>query len=148
MRGESRAIGYWQNMGKTAEAFRGEWFVGGDLVSRDEDGFFTYCGRSDDVMKVSGKWLAPQEVESCLKRHPAVDECAVVGVETAEGLTKPVAYVLAKGPTEGLAAELQQFVLERLEPYKHPRQVILVDSFARTHLGKIDRGRLKKLAEE
>jgi benzoate-CoA ligase family protein len=147
VRGESRAIGYWQNMGKTAEAFRGEWFVGGDLVSRDEDGFFTYCGRSDDVMKVSGKWLAPQEVESCLKRHPAVDECAVVGIETAEGLTKPVAYVLAKGPTEGLAAELQQFVLERLEPYKHPRQVILVDSFARTHLGKIDRGRLKKLAE-
>jgi benzoate-CoA ligase len=135
-------------MGKTAEAFRGEWFVGGDLVSRDEDGFFTYCGRSDDVLKVSGKWLAPQEVESCLKRHPAVDECAVVGIETAEGLTKPVAYVLAKGPTEDLAEELQQFVLERLEPYKHPRQVILVDSFARTHLGKIDRGRLKKLAED
>lgn len=147
VRGDSRAIGYWQNMDKTAEAFRGEWFVGGDLVSRDEDGYITYCGRSDDVMKVAGKWLAPQEVESCLKRHPAVDECAVVGVETAEGLTKPVAFVLAKNPTEGLEAELQQFVLDHLEPYKHPRRVVLVDSFARTHLGKIDRGKLKELAE-
>jgi acyl-coenzyme A synthetase/AMP-(fatty) acid ligase len=148
VRGESRAIGYWQNIDKTAEAFRGEWFVGGDLVSRDEEGFITYCGRSDDVMKVAGKWLAPQEVESCLQRHPAVDECAVVGVETEEGLTKPVAFVLAKGASETLETELQKFVLERLEPYKHPRRVILVDSFARTHLGKIDRGKLKELARE
>jgi benzoate-CoA ligase len=146
VRGQSRAIGYWQNSDKSAEAFRGEWFVGGDLVSRDEDGYITYCGRSDDVLKVAGKWLAPQEVESCLKRHPAVDECAVVGVDTAEGLTKPVAFVLASKPSEGLEEELRQFVLERLEPYKHPRQVVLVESFARTHLGKIDRGELKKLA--
>ena len=77
VRGESRAIGYWQNMDKSAAAFRGEWFVGGDLVSRDEDGFITYCGRSDDVLKVAGKWLASQKVESCLKSHPAVDECAL-----------------------------------------------------------------------
>jgi benzoate-CoA ligase family protein len=146
VRGDSRAIGYWQNMDKTAEAFRGEWFVGGDLVSRDAEGYFTYCGRSDDVMKVAGKWLAPQEVENCLKRHPAVDECAVVGVESEEGLTKPVAFVLARKPSEGLEAELQEFVLERLEAYKHPRRVILVESFARTHLGKIDRGKLKDLA--
>jgi benzoate-CoA ligase family protein len=148
VRGESRAIGYWQNMKKTAQAFRGEWFVGGDLVQRDEDGYFTYCGRSDDVLKVAGKWLAPQEVENCLKRHPAVDECAVVGVETEDGLTKPVAFVLAKEASGNLESELQEFVLERLEPYKHPRRVILVDSFARTHLGKIDRTKLKHLALE
>lgn len=148
VRGESRAIGYWQNMEKTADAFRGEWFVGGDLVRRDEDGFFTYCGRSDDVMKVGGKWLVPQEVESCLKRHPAVDECAVVGVETEDGLTKPVAFVLAREATADLETELQDFVLQHLEPYKHPRQVILVESFDRTHLGKIDRAKLKLLALE
>lgn len=148
VRGESRALGYWQNLDKTAEAFRGEWFVSGDLVSQDEDDFFTYCGRSDDVLKVAGKWLAPQEVESCLKCHSAVDECAVVGAQTEDGLVKPVAFVLATGDPEGLETELQQFVLERLEPYKHPRRVILVDSFARTHLGKIDRGLLKKLAQE
>lgn len=147
VRGDSRAQGYWQNMDKTAEAFRGDWFVGGDLVSRDEEGFITYCGRSDDVLKVAGKWLAPQEVENCLKRHPAVDECAVVGMETEEGLTKPVAFVLAKQSSEGLEVELQDFVLKNLEPYKHPRRVILVESFARTHLGKIDRGKLKALAK-
>ena len=135
-------------MEKTVEAFRGEWFVGGDLVSRDEEGFITYCGRSDDVMKVAGKWLAPQEVESCLQRHPAVDECAVVGVETSDGLTKPVAFVLSRTSGEGLEEELQAFVLERLEPYKHPRRVILVEAFDRTHLGKIDRGKLKQLAAE
>ena len=148
VRGDSRAIGYWQNMEKTADAFRGGWFVGGDLVRRDDDGFFTYCGRSDDVMKVAGKWLVPQEVESCLKRHPSVDECAVVGVETEEGLTKPVAFVLARELTENLESDLQEFVLQHLEPYKHPRRVILVESFDRTHLGKIDRAKLKLLALE
>lgn len=148
VRGDSRALGYWQNLDKTAEAFRGEWFVGGDLVRRDVDGYIIYCGRSDDVMKVGGKWLAPQEVESCLQQHPAVDECAVVGVATGDGLTKPVAFVRAREASPGLEAELQQFVLEHLEPYKHPRQVILIDSFARTHLGKIDRGKLKTMAKE
>jgi benzoate-CoA ligase len=147
VRGDSRALGYWQNMEKTAAAFRGEWFVGGDLVSQDEEGYVTYCGRSDDCMKVAGKWLAPQEVESCLKRHPAVDECAVVGVVTEDGLTKPIAFVRTTEMAAGLEAELQEFVLEHLEPYKHPRRVILVDEFARTHLGKIDRGKLKTLAQ-
>ncbi len=148
VRGESRALGYWQNSDKTAEAFRGEWFVGGDLVSRDADGYVTYCGRSDDVIKVAGKWLAPQEVESCLQRHEAVDECAVVGVETEDGLVKPVAFVRANRVDGALESELQQFVLESLEPYKHPRKVILVEAFERTHLGKIDRGKLKQLGEQ
>ena len=145
VRGDSLAVGYWQNPEKTAEAFRDGWFVGGDLVRQDEEGYITYCGRSDDVMKVAGKWLAPQEVESCLKQHPAVDECAVVGVESSDGLTKPVAFVLAEESSSELAEELRQFVLERLEPYKHPRRVVLVESFPRTHLGKIDRSKLKEL---
>ena len=148
VRGDSRALGYWRDLSKTATAFQGEWFVGGDLVSRDIDGYVTYCGRGDDVLKVGGKWLAPQEVESCLMKHPAVKECAVVGLENEEGLTKPVAFVVpAEGSgREGLEQALRDFVLENLQPYKHPRRVIFLDEFERTHLGKIDRGKLKKLA--
>lgn len=145
--GGSRAICYWRNLRRTEEAFRGEWFVGGDLVSRDAEGWITYCGRGDDVLKVAGKWLAPQEVESCLMRHPAVAECAVVGVENEAGLTKPVAFVVARGGgADGLAEELKQHCLDALAAYKHPRRVILLHDFPRTHLGKIDRGALKELA--
>ncbi|MCP4204115.1 MAG: benzoate-CoA ligase family protein [bacterium] len=148
VKGESRAIGYWQNVAKTAESFRGEWFVGGDLVQRDEAGYVTYCGRGDDVLKVGGKWLAPQEVESCLMRHPAVAECAVIGVCNEDGLTKPCAFVISTGPGDDLEEVLKSFVLDNLQPYKHPRRVFIVDSLPRTHLGKVDRGALKKLARE
>ena len=143
VRGDSRAIGYWQNIDKTSEAFRGGWFVGGDLVRQDEEGYITYCGRGDDVLKVGGKWLVPQEVESCLAGHPAVDECAVVGIESDEGLTKPMAFVSLKPGQAASEEDLKQHVLDRLDPYKHPRRVLLVDAMPRTHLGKIDRGRLK-----
>lgn len=146
VRGDSRALGYWQDLDKTAQAFRGEWFVGGDLVRRDAEGFVTYCGRGDDVLKVSGKWLAPQEVESCLMKHPAVAECAVVGVEGENGLTLPWAFVRARERYDGLEEELKAFALEQLQAYKHPRRVVVLDEFPRTHLGKIDRGKLKTLA--
>lgn len=144
VRGNSRAIGYWRNSRRNHEAFQGEWFVGGDLISRDAEGYITYCGRGDDVLKVGGKWLAPQEVESCLMRHPAVKECAVVGVENADGLTKPYAFVVAAQPVE--AEALKQHVLDHLDAYKHPREVRFLDDFPRTHLGKVDRGALKTLA--
>lgn len=148
VRGDSRAIGYWREMDKTAEAFRGPWFVGGDLVSMDGDGFVTYCGRDDDVLKVGGKWLSPKEVESCLLTHDAVGDCAVVGVEDEDGLTKPVAFVVCRDEAgarhgEELREALKAFVLERLEPYKHPRRVILLPELPRTHLGKVDRGKLR-----
>lgn len=144
VRGDSRAWGYWQNLDLTSEAFRGEWFVGGDLVSIDNDGYVTHRGRADDAIKVKGKWLRPQEVESCLLEHPGVRECAVVAVDDADGLLKPIAFVVASGPiTE---AELQRHVLERLEPYKHPRRVFAVDSLPLTHLGKVDRAKLKRQA--
>jgi benzoate-CoA ligase len=135
-------------MERTCDAFRGEWFVGGDLVSRDAEGYVTYCGRGDDVLKVGGKWLVPQEVESCLMAHPAVRECAVVGVADAAGLVKPVAFVVAETASPGLAEELRAFALERLQAYKHPRRVVLLEAFPRTHLDKVDRGRLKRMAEE
>ena len=147
MRGDSRALGYWQDRAKTAAAFRGEWFVGGDLVERDADGYVTYCGRGDDVLKVGGKWMAPQEVESCLMRHPLVAESAVVGVVNEDGLTKPIAFVVCKEARQGIEDDLKAHVLEHLQPYKHPRRVVLVAEMPRTHLGKIDRGALKARAQ-
>ncbi len=143
VRGDSRAIGYWQQLEKTKAAFRGEWYVSGDLVCRDADGYFTYCGRADELLKVGGKWLAPQEVEGCLLQHPLVKEVAVVGVEDANGLTKPHAFVVATDQRPGLAEELQAFARERLEPYKAPRTVRFLEALPRTHLGKVDRGKLR-----
>ncbi len=144
VRGNSRAVGYWQQMKKTKQAFRGEWYVSGDMIRRDADGYFTYCGRADDMLKVSGKWLSPQEVENCLLQHPAVQEVAVVGVADANGLTKPHAFVVAKQRSAGLDEELKAFVKSRLEPYKYPREIVFIDALPRTHLGKVDRGRLRE----
>jgi benzoate-CoA ligase len=114
------------------------------MLRRDADGYYTYCGRGDDMLKVAGKWLAPAEVENCLLRHPAVDECAVVGVVDDNGLTKPHAYVLAREKRPDLAEELKAFVRDKLDAYKAPREVFVVDSLPRTHLGKIDRGKLRR----
>jgi benzoate-CoA ligase family protein len=144
VRGDSRAIGYWQQMDKTMQGFRGEWYVSGDLITKDAEGYVTYCGRGDEMLKVSGKWLAPQEVEGCLLQHPSVAEAAVVGVEDKSGLVKPRAYVVSKSPRDGLEDELKAFVRERLDPYKHPREVVFVDALPRTHLGKVDRGKLRR----
>jgi benzoate-CoA ligase len=131
-------------MEKTARAFRGEWYVSGDMIRMDADGYVTYCGRGDEMLKVSGKWLAPQEVESCLLQHPAVAEAAVVGVADGHGLIKPRAFVVARQRDDGLADALKAFVRERLEPYKHPREVVFLDKLPRTHLGKVDRGALRR----
>ncbi len=144
VRGKSRAIGYWQLMEKTAGSFRGEWYITGDLVRKDVDGFYTHCGRGDDMMKVSGKWVSPQEVENCLLKHSAVRECAVVPITDAAGLTKPCAYVIAAEQKSGLEEELKEFVKKNLEPYKYPRHIIFVKTLPRTHLGKVDRALLKK----
>lgn len=157
VRGGSRALGYWQRVEDSQRAFRGEWYASSDMVRRDPDGRFVYCGRGDDMLKVSGKWLAPKEVEDCLMEHPAVREVVVVGVATPEGLTKPRAWVVAEADASGseeageraagLAAELQAFVKERLSPYKYPREVTFVASLPRTHLGKVDRGAMRRRAE-
>jgi benzoate-CoA ligase family protein len=146
VRGGSRAIAYWQNQEKTEEAFRGEWYASGDLVSRDADGYITHRGRTDDAIKVKGKWLRPQEIEDCLLGHPSVSACAVVAAEDEAGLLKPYAFVVVD---EGVGEEeLQRWVLARLEPYKHPRRVVVVDALPQTHLGKVDRGRLRTIVTE
>jgi benzoate-CoA ligase family protein len=146
--GGARATAYWQRMERTEEAFRGRWYASGDMIRRNPDGTYTYCGRGDDMLKVSGKWLSPGEVENCLVKHEAVDEVAVVGVEVEGGLVKPKAYVTLKEghePSEALATALQEWVKSTLEPYKYPREVEFLEEFPRTHLGKIARGKLKSL---
>lgn len=143
VKGDSLGLGYFENAEATAEAFRGEWFAGGDLVSIDGDGYVTHRGRADDAIKVKGRWFRPQEVESVLLDHPAVSECAVVAVADPAGLAKPVAFVVATDVTE---RELIDWALSHLEAYKHPRRIHFVDRLPQTHLGKVDRGALKSLA--
>jgi acyl-coenzyme A synthetase/AMP-(fatty) acid ligase len=139
VKGQSRAIAYWQRMEDTVHAFRGEWYVSGDMLRKNADGTFVYCGRADDMLKVSGKWLAPGELENCLLQHAAVREVAVVGVKNTDGLVKPYAFVVTDHKAPDLAHELQAFAKSRLEPYKYPREVVFVESLPRTHLGKVDR---------
>lgn len=150
VRGNSLALGYWQQAEKTRQAFRGEWYVSGDMVKRDAEGYFTYCGRGDDMLKVSGRWLAPGEVENRLLEHAAVREAVVVGVTNENGLTKPCACVVradAAGRDAELEAELQAFVRDGLAAYKYPRRILFLEDFPRTHLGKVDRGAVRAMFE-
>ncbi|MFV1960922.1 MAG: benzoate-CoA ligase family protein [Acidimicrobiia bacterium] len=142
--GDSLGLGYWEDPAKTEDAFRGDWFVGGDLVSIDEDGYVTHRGRADDAIKVKGKWFRSQEVESTLLDHYAVKECAVVAVDDEVGLARPVAFVVQSA--EVTEQDLIDWVLDHLEAFKHPRTVYFVDELPQTHLGKVDRGALKKVA--
>lgn len=147
VRGDSLAIGYWGDEEKTRSTFEDGWYVSSDMISFDEDGYVTYGGRADDMLKVSGKWLSPKELENCLLQHESVREVAVVGVPTPDGLVKPSAFVVrAESETEPdeLATALQEWARTRLEPYKYPRQVTFMDDLPRTHLGKVDRGRLAR----
>lgn len=139
VKGQSRAIGYWQRMDDTMRAFRGEWYVSGDMLRKNADGTYVYCGRADDMLKVNGRWVSPGELENCLLRHRDVREVAVVGVRNAHGLVKPWAFVVSDAASPALASELEEFVKEHLEPYKWPREIVFVASLPRTHLGKVDR---------
>ncbi len=144
VRGNSRAIAYWQQMDKTMSAFRGEWYVSGDMISLDADGYVTYAGRGDDMLKVSGRWLSPQEVEHCLLQHPRVQEAVVVGAQDGSGLTFPRAFVVVHGLGGELEEDLKAFVKQRLARYKVPRDIVFLQALPRTHLGKVDRGALRK----
>ena len=145
VKGESRAIAYWQQMDDTMRVFRGEWCVTGDMLQRNADGTFSYCGRSDDMLKVHGRWLAPAEVENCLLAHPAVDEVAVVGTSGRTGLVTACAFVVARSPSSDLGDELRAFARARLDHYKSPHEIVFLDALPRTHLGKVDRGALAKM---
>ena len=146
VRGDSRAHRYWRHPEATRRAFAGEWYISGDMMTRDRDGYFTYQGRDDDLLKISGKWFSPREAEECLLEHPDVKEAAVVGIERKDGLTVPAAFVVPAEDADPATARatMRAHLRGRLESYKHPREIHLLDDLPRTHLGKVDRGALKR----
>jgi benzoate-CoA ligase family protein len=146
--GDSCCAYYWNQHEKTKAAFRGEWTVTGDKYHVDADGYFTYEGRSDDMLKVSGQWVSPAEVEAALMGHPAVLEAAVVGAKDKDELVKPKAYVTLKNGKPGddaLAEELKAFVKGRITPYKYPRWIVFTPELPKNAAGKIQRYKLREL---
>ena len=144
IQGPSAALMYWGNREKTRETFQGSWTKSGDKYLRNDDGSYTYCGRSDDMLKVSGIYVSPFEVEATLVQHPAVLEAAVIGVTDADGLTKTKAFVVLKSGEEADAATLQAFVKDRLAAYKYPRSIEFLSELPKTATGKIQRFRLRE----
>ena len=144
--GDSTCAYYWNHHEKTKQTILGPWIRTGDKYTQDADGFFWYAGRSDDMLKPGGIWVSPVEIESVLIEHEAVLECAVIGRDDDDGLTKPFACVVLRGSTPGtaeLALELQQFVRDRLPDYKRPRHVAFVPELPKTATGKVQRFKLR-----
>ncbi len=140
VRGDSMALEYWQQHDKSKSTFRGDWCVSADKFQQSDEGYFYFCGRGDDMLKVSGKWLSPVEVENALLQHPAVREAAVVAFKDADGLDKPRAFVaLHEGhtPCEELGEAIKKHVRSALEPFKAPRQVRFLDALPRSDRGKV-----------
>jgi len=145
--GPSAALMYWGNREKSRETFQGAWTKSGDKYVRNADGTYTYSGRSDDMLKVSGQYVSPFEVEATLAQHAAVLEAAVIGVPDAEGLVRAKAFVVLKpGHAAGsaLEEELKNFVKTRLAPFKYPRQLEFIAELPKTATGKIQRFRLRE----
>jgi benzoate-CoA ligase family protein len=142
IRGDSTAAHYWNKHDKTKDTIKGHWIYTGDKYFQDEEGYFWYCGRSDDMLKVGGQWVSPIEIENTLIIHPAVQEAAVIGVEDEKRLIKPKAFVVLRTGYEAsdeLADQLKAFVRERLAAFKYPRFLEFVSDLPRTATGKIQR---------
>ncbi len=146
--GPTSAAFYWNNREKSRNTFLGPWTKSGDKYIESDDGYFTYCGRADDMLKVSGIWVSPFEVEAALASHEAVLEAAVVGHGDDNGLIKPKAFIVLRAEvaqTSDLAATLQQHVKSRLAPYKYPRWIEFVTELPKTATGKIQRFKLRAM---
>ncbi|MGH9497892.1 MAG: benzoate-CoA ligase family protein [Terriglobales bacterium] len=151
IKGDSTCAGYWNQHEKTAATFQGNWFRTGDKYQQDEEGYFWYAGRADDMFKVNGRWLSPTEVESALIAHPAVREAAVVAREDEHGLTKPAACVVVNADVRAddeLASTLQDWVAQRVGTYKRPRWVSFLSELPKTATGKVQRYKLRALQAE
>ena len=147
--GDSAAAFYWQRAERSRQVLRGGWVVTGDKFRRDADGYFYYCGRASDVVKVAGRWVSPQEIEDALTRHEAVAEAAVAFYSDA-GLTKPMAFVIPRDgyeATEALGSALSDHVAAATMPFKAPRFVELVTELPRGDRDKLDRGTLGEMAQ-
>jgi benzoate-CoA ligase len=148
VKGDSIANGYWNKHEETKNTFHGHWINTHDKFLVDEDGYFWYAGRTDDMFKVSGQAVWPTDVEGVLLQHPLVLESGVVGGADPEGLVKPVAFVVLKDGHPGtpeLTRELQNFVKSHTAAYKYPRAVVYVESLPKTATGKIQRFKLREL---
>ncbi len=150
IKGDSTCSGYWNKHEKTKETFVGDWFRTGDKYFQDEEGYFWYAGRSNDVFKVHGLWLSPAEVESVLIAHPSVREAAVIAREDEDGLTKAAAYVVLNeefAPSEELSNELQELVGQKIGGYKRPRWIEFLSEIPKTATGKLQRFKLRELQD-
>jgi benzoate-CoA ligase family protein len=148
IKGDSTCAGYWNQHEKTKETFEGHWFRTGDKYYQDQDGYFWYAGRADDLFKVNGRWLSPAEVESALIAHPAVQEAAVVARNDESGLIKPAAYVVLNPDfvaSEALNRDLQDWVTTKIGRYKQPRWIIFLPELPKTATGKLQRFKLREL---
>jgi benzoate-CoA ligase len=171
IKGDSAALCYWNAHEKSKETFAGDWCTTGDQFHVDSEGYYWYHGRTDDMLKVSGIFVAPAEIENCLLQHEAVLECAVIGAEAGDGLIKPKAFVvlrpefashserqvstrsdrdmvvgegLDQNAIDPLIEELKAFVKSQLAVYKYPRWIEFVNSLPKNDRGKIDRKLLRK----
>ena len=143
IKGPTAANLYWNNRAKSRSTFQGEWARSGDKYSRDADGYYAYGGRTDDMLKVSGIWVSPAEVEAALVSHDAVLEAAVVGKEDEQKLVKPKAFVVLKPGKQASVEELQVYVKSKLAPYKYPRWIEFASELPKTATGKIQRFKLR-----
>jgi len=146
----SAGEGYWNQRDKSRSTFQGEWTRTGDKYIRDGEGRYTFCGRADDMFKVSGIWVSPFEVESALITHPDVLEAAVVPQADPEGLLKPKAFVVLRQgvATEPLQEALKEHVKQKIGPWKYPRWIELVDALPKTATGKIQRFKLREQSQQ
>jgi 4-hydroxybenzoate-CoA ligase len=145
VRGASAADGYWNQRDKSRATFEGEWTRTGDKYELTEDGRYLYCGRTDDMFKVSGIWVSPFEVEQALASHPAILEAAVVAACDDQGLEKPKAYAVLKSgeDSDALQAELKEYVKDKVGKWKYPRWIKIVSDLPKTATGKIQRFKLR-----
>ena len=153
VRAPTAALGYWNQLDKTRSTFQGEWTRTGDKYERRADGVYLYCGRKDDMFKVSAIWVSPSEVEAALTSHPLVLEAAVIPFETTQGLLKPKAFVVLREsgdalPGRALYEELKIHVKRSIGPWKYPRWIEFVDSLPRTATGKLQRYKLREWSEQ
>ncbi|HEV2626000.1 MAG TPA: benzoate-CoA ligase family protein [Xanthobacteraceae bacterium] len=148
VRGATAGEGYWNQRAKSRRTFAGEWIFTGDKYFRDRDGYYHYCGRTDDMFKVSGMWVSPFEVEAALASHEAVLEAAVIGKQDADGLIKPKAFIVLRNgfaADERLLEKLRVHVKECAGPWKYPRWIDIRPDLPRTATGKIQRFKLREL---
>lgn len=146
IKGDSAALCYWNAHEKSKETFAGDWCTTGDQFHVDDEGYYWYHGRTDEMLKVSGIFVAPAEIENCLMQHEAVLECAVLGAEAGDGLIKPKAFIVLRQnfiAGEVLAQEIKGFVKSHLASYKYPRWIEFTSSLPKNDRGKIDRKKLK-----